>query len=408
LVPIGTWLYHSPRLRINNINIDMGLVCEALIYYDKVCISIDSKDQFNAIVFWFQKQNAFDKLLKLLYDQSINFAYNSFITVPIKKDNSYIFANIQDEEARDNNVFNQRILYNSDLNNITKTKERTKLFKAIVNNVVELKADDMGNSVNNAESDFNDPEKSDIIIQSFIDDLYAEFGYEKPVSVQSSLKKIGTNTSITWNVDFDDLNNKTENKLNINNGAPLTGILHCNRFIKTSSIVKSDLYLTSAMNSLVNNKLAEIKSKNTKISSVVKELNIEVEFPKISDLINAGVLTFNNILIIRKEAKKFRNWLQQEGERDRNAIIAYHHEVAEKTKLIKYGGGFLSATGGALLAGTIATTTLGPLASAPAAAVGAGVGQVVDKFISSFNEDWKPVVFGNWVTKYVKPVEWAE
>ncbi len=401
IVPIEAWLYHSPKLKLNNINYDMGLVCEALVYYDKIFISIDNRDHFNAVILWFKKQNAFSKLLELMNEEIINFVFHSFMTYPIydPKNDAYSIWNLNDNESKNENVFNKRILYNSDLNNITKTRERTKLFRAIENNVVELKADEFGSAIDNARSDASNPEKSNILIQSFIDDLYRQFNLDKPIKVRSVIMRSSDKSTISWNVNFDDLNKKTNNKLGIHKGIPLAGIAQSNKLIKTSSILKADLYLGSVMNSLVNNKLAEINSTNTKINSVVKELNVKVAFPKISDLVNNNILKFEDIMYIRKNAKKFRGWLQQEGDHDRDAIIAYHNEVAEKTKLTKFGFGLLSITG-SIIGGAIGSVVVGPIGGA----LGGATGYMADKFILSFNEEWKPMVFGNWVTKYIEDI----
>ena len=39
LVPIEVWAYQSPRLLVDDVRLDIGLLAEALIYYDRVLIA---------------------------------------------------------------------------------------------------------------------------------------------------------------------------------------------------------------------------------------------------------------------------------------------------------------------------------------------------------------------------------
>lgn len=399
IVPFEAWLYHSPKVKLQGRSFDIGIVCEALLFYDKVFICIDNRDQFNSLIGWFKRQDALEDLLYLIEGDVINFVFYSFMTYPIYdgRIDSYSLWNLDDDETKRDNVFRKRILYNVDLNKITNTRERNRLYRVITDEkFVELKATGFGDAIENARSDAVDTQKTDVLVQSFVDNLYHEFGLKESVTIQSSIRQDDDKNIISWNVDLKAFNQRTNNVLEIHRGIPLSGILHCNRLVKTASLLKSDLYVGSVMSSLVNNKLLEASSRDSKIENIIQELNERVEFPKISELINRDTLGFRNILDVRIKAKQFRLWLQQEGDRDRDAIVAYQNEVAKKTGLVKFGGSMLSIAGAAL-AGIIGASLSGPVGGA----IGAVTGRGIDKFIGSLTREWKPVVFGDWATKYV-------
>ena len=103
-------------------------------------------------------------------------------------------------------------------------------------------------------------------------------------------------------------------------------------------------------------------------------------------------------LYLRKKAKKFRTWLQEESDRDRDAIIAYHNEVAKES-------GFTNVSRKALnLFGVLGGAAIGASVGGPVGAVvGSGAGYVLD-IASKLGADWKPVVFGNWYRDRIEKV----
>src|SRR5690606_25376929 len=117
-------------------------------------------------------------------------------------------------------------------------------------------------------------------------------------------------------------------RLGFHLGMPLTALAICNRLIWSAAQLNLDLYLGSPMATLVGDKLYESQVKALKTENLIHQLNTEVEFPDIRRLVNQRKIGLDSILEIRKKSRKFREWLQQENDRDRNAIIAYHNEVA--------------------------------------------------------------------------------
>ena len=115
-------------------------------------------------------------------------------------------------------------------------------------------------------------------------------------------------------------------------------------------------------------------------------------------------MDLQEILRIRKKAKRFRNWLQNESDRDRNAIIAYHNEVAKDAGIVSMGRKTLRMFGilGIPIATAFAIKTF-PEATLITGSISAGVKYLVD-VASKIGENWRPVVFGNWVRDRIEKV----
>jgi hypothetical protein len=127
-------------------------------------------------------------------------------------------------------------------------------------------------------------------------------------------------------------------------------------------------------------------------------------------------IDFAKVLEIRRKGKRFREWLQSEVERDRNAFWAYHNEVAKETGFTKNIRrslnlfGFVTSTAlGGLVGNYLSDNPLSP-------AVGATTGIVANEIIkqttrkvseklfdygADIGKDWKPVCFGNWYNKEI-------
>ena len=122
------------------------------------------------------------------------------------------------------------------------------------------------------------------------------------------------------------------------------------------------------------------------------------------------------MLRIRKKAKRFRKWLQDEGDRDRNALFAYHFEVAKESGLVRTGRSVLKLFGvlGGPALGTAVASAVGqnPILGAIAGTLaGEGTKYLLDVG-SKLGEDWKPVIFGNWykdrIQRFLREPEMAD
>jgi len=161
------------------------------------------------------------------------------------------------------------------------------------------------------------------------------------------------------------------------------------------------------MSTLVGDKLFESTRSIHKSTDVIESLKVSVEFPDVRFLVNEGRLDFNDVMLLRKQAKKFRSWLQTEAERDRDAIIAYHHEVAKESRLTSLGRKTLDMfgfVGGGAIGGAVGAT----MAGTPGAAIGGAVGGAISYFADvagKIGSDWRPVVFGEWMKERISQLD---
>jgi hypothetical protein len=229
-------------------------------------------------------------------------------------------------------------------------------------------------------------------------------GWKEPMNVVSKITESSDKTQITWNVDFDYISNALGKNLNFHKGTPLVGAVKCNQFLWSAAKLNCDLYLGKPMSFLIGDKLFESASRVVKNKDIIEQLQTEVEFPDIRKLVNQGKLNLDDILTIRRESQKFRKWLQTEGERDHNAIIAYHNEVTKESGWSKVGRKSLSLFG--LFGGSALGAYIGSeMAKSTGAVLGAIVGQGLKYLLdlaAQFNAGWKPVVFGNWLKNKIE------
>ena len=407
LVPIESWCYNSPELLHQGIPIDLGLMAEALIYYDQILLNVSNQPQFAAFLSWFIKQDKYPDLLSLFEEETIIIYDYSFATGAVEKEGIYALLNIQDEIEKEENTFERRYLYHKDIEAcFPKRRDRQKLYKVLSGKVIEAKAADFGPAIKNAKGDYHDVKLSCLLIQSFIDEIYPLLSLRDTPRIKAKIVENGNISRTTCNVDFIKLARLLGSHLNFHLGTPLTAIGHCNRLLWTSNVQNCDLYLGKPMSNLAGNKLYEVGLKAVKSKEIIQSLRAQVEFPDIRSLINAGKLTFDDILRIRKKAKRFRVWLQQEGERDRNAIIAYHYEVAKEAGLTKFGRKSLSLFGiiGAPVAGTLIGKEIsGDIGSSIGTLVGSGSAYLLN-LASKIGAGWKPIVFGNWLKDSIEKI----
>jgi len=410
LVPLETWTFSSPDLYITGKEVDIGLFAESLIYYDSVYVVPGNPHFFSLFLKWFSDQGMLEDFRLLVRDGVIKVYDYAFLTTAVEKEGIYSIWNIQDEKQEIENVFEQRYLYNPEVEKILpkKSRNRIKFYSAFRENVIEVKAESFEKAVEDARNDLEDPERSSLIIQAFVDELYSLKNIIDIPEIKASVTKnesAGINI-IDWNINFPTLSEIAKFDLKLNSGTPLTANAHSNRFIWSAANMGCDLYLPRPMSRLVGDKLYESVGKSQKLKDTIENLQSEVEFPSLRQLVNRGILSFTDILAIRRKSIKFRTWLQTEVERDRDAIIAYHNELAKETGLSKFGRNSLrmfGIIGGGAVGGIIGGAVAGPVGGALGGVAGSALSFTTD-VCSKIGENWKPVVFGNWLEDRIKKI----
>jgi hypothetical protein len=404
-VPVDTGLCSSPELIEQNRSVDIGLIAEALLYYEQVLVSVANKHQFAELISRLIQQGlSFPQLIELIRENTIQIYNYAFYTLPFVRDNIVQLWNIQDPIMERPNSFSERFLDDENLNRCLFDARQMNEFRESLNGkVIEVKASEFGASgIDNAWRDFLTPRRSELIVQALLDELYNLKALGPPPKVKATVHRSVASENLqhtTWNINFDELSKLMGPKLVLGPTVPLSAAVIGNRSIWSARSLNCDLYLPQPLSVIVGDKLLEAEQVAAKTRDVIDQLKAEVDFPNVRRLVNEGHLDFNNVLEIRKKAKRFRQWLQTEGQRDHSAIIAYHEEVARETGIIKFGRKALNlfgVLGGSAVGGMIGAKTKDPVSGATiGGAVGSALTYVFD-LGSKLGTDWKPVVFGNW------------
>jgi hypothetical protein len=401
IVPLESWCYSSPEIRARGKTVDIGLFAEALIYYDRVVANITNQPQLAEFLQWFIAQDHLDDFFALVRDGIVKLYDYSFATTAIRDNRTgeYSIWNVQDSIQQKPNTFEPRFLYHKSVEAIfKKARHRKRLYEALRGNVIEVKADDFGRTLENARKDYHNPQRNALIVQAFVDELYRLRNLGRPPQIKATVLRSadGTKHHITWN----------GKELNFHLGTPLTAGALSNRLIWSAAQLSCDLYVAQPMGMLVGDKLYESTQRVAKAGTIIEDLKAEVEFPDVRALVNDGMLDLQEILRIRKKARKFREWIQQESERDRNAIIAYHNEIAREINLVKAGRKALSifgVIGGGAAGSVVGSFIAGPHGAAMGGAAGSAIGYLAD-IVSKIGSDWKPVVFGSWLRQRIEKI----
>lgn len=404
LVPIESWAYQSPEIRAVGKQVDVGLFAESLVYYDVVLLNVANQPQFAEFLRWLLAQQMLDDFLALVREGVIRIYEYSFVSAPVLKDGRYILLNIQDQLQAQPNSFEQRFLYHPDIEAVLpKARHRQKLYRTFRDRVIEVKAGEFGAAIENAKADHLDPKRSALVVQYFVDELYGFRGLTDRPTVVARIEHGTDIHTIHFNVSFDVLGRLAGTDLNVNSGTPLAGSIHANRLIWSAASLNCDLFLPSPIAMLVGDKLYEAEMTTLRARGIIEQLQASVEFPDLRRLVNAGQLTFSEVLRIRNKANRFRKWLQNESDRDRDALIAYHHEVAKEAGLLRFGRRALSlfgVIGGGALGSALGALTMEPTAAAATGAAGSAAGYLLD-VVSRIHAEWRPVVFGNWMKERI-------
>lgn len=360
-VQLEPWFYQSPRLLQSGKKVDIGLLAESLIYYDTVYFGLTSDEQFAAIATWFKSQGLIEDFIALLADRTLVPFYYAFYTLPGQKDNIWFVYNVQDTDAATTPVFNARVLNSGRLQGlIKKGSVLARVEDAAMAHHIEVKADEFGAGLANARADYADEQRSAFLLQIVVDELYRDLGFLRPPDIEARIvdQPNGIQT-ITYNFDFTLFQNRLGSALTFHPGTPLAGAAYGSKTLWSAARLGSDLYTASPLTMYARYKLAE-GSKVARAKAIVEELVAEVAFPDIRDLVNRGQVGVDAVLLLRRKAAKFREWLRSESAFDRNATIAYLGELAIEAGWTRNAKKVLSAIGifggaalGAQLAGPL-------------------------------------------------------
>jgi hypothetical protein len=172
LVPIEAWAYQSPDLRRQGRQIDIGLLAEALIYYDRVLVVPESQatyakvfepwqqppqpteqpttpqpslhSPFVEFVDWFAARDDLGSLIALLKAGELAIYHYAFRSVPFEKDGSFNVINMQAADEGTGPTFMRKLFADRGLERVvTKARQREQLYRALEKAVIERHANEL-------------------------------------------------------------------------------------------------------------------------------------------------------------------------------------------------------------------------------------------------------------------------
>lgn len=411
-LPAESWCYASPDIAYEKRSVDVGLLAESLLYYDGVYFSLSTESQYAELLEWLLSQPCERAVFGLIEEGILRTFHYCFATVPIQdRDGSYQIWNMQDERQHAPRYLEHFFSHPEISRNSVSSDRGKRLVESLLKNAAEVKSDLYGQAIENARKDVQNPKHCAVIVQSLLDEVWPMLELGETPLVRTKVIRRGSKTDITFNVDseiflgspfFERLSRILGKELKFHNGTPLAAIGEANKIIQTAMNLNCDLFLPRPISQLIGDKIEE-SIKITKSQENLQNFKEKIEFPNIRALVNSGVLDLSDVLELRRKAKKFRRWLQNEADRDRDALIAYHHEIAEEAGLVKWGRSVLPVFG--VVGGAVGAAATMSATGGFAGIVLSGVAGAAPSFLAqigaNYGKDWRPVVFGNWMKREI-------
>lgn len=451
LVPLATGYFQSPDLFVNGQPVDTGLFAEALVYYESIYVHVDNPLQFEGFISLLVQQGcSYDSLIELVEEGILRF-YSSIFVMPYMGSGvpnmvSSLWA-IQEEAMNEPDYFTKKFLEFDGLRNsfsifndfqkshFERFREATEKTAVFFNNE-QISA----GLVDRAYEDFLNPKRNKLIVKNLLKETFKANGLGKPPKVSVNIREVDSNYhEIAANIESSVVGRNFENgeykiyeiaynkellsslrslentKTPLLKGLstlPLSAAGLSNLIIRSANLLNCDLFLAKPICKTIGDKLFEIaelrdRQTMTKMGNVVETLKAKVEFPDLRRLVNEGKIDFVKVIEIRKKAGRFRDWLQSEAERDRDAIVAYHNEVAKQTGFSQIGKTTLN------IFGVLASVSLAvsaeaffwehePISKEALKQVGSkSIDALKQKASRVLFDEWRPVCFGDWYKKEI-------
>ena len=434
-VPLASGYFQSPELFARGRTVDTGLLAEALIFYDRVLIQVDNAHQFADLVSWLTQQGLKRaEMLKLLRDGSIQVYYYAFTTNPyVEPSTGFIkgLYNLQDQVMVSPKSFAKRFLEFDKLRTCFSTLRQYESFcEAADQKVIEVKADDIGDEgVMNAWRDFLNPARNALISRRLVGEMYGLKKRGKTPRVKVAVNSIRTGADfeqllerfssgkgsilvrspgeiggglheLTWNLDLTSLPGLEGDRIVFGTTLPLSAAAMANKYVWSASKLKCDLYLPRSIDSIVGDKLFEANQaaskSQTKTRTFIRRLELKAAFPDIRPHVNLDKIDFDKVLRFRRnpKTKKFRRFLKNEADVERDALVAYMDEAA-------FASGFTKVRKRILpLLSAVSGVTGGAIGSTKGAIIG-GAASYLLNIGANIATDWKPKMFGDWYSAQI-------
>ena len=389
LVPLATGWFQSPDLFINGQRADIGLFAESLIYYDSVCVHVDNPEQFACFISLLVQQGlTYEMLVELVESGAVRFLDTVWVAPYMGLGRHDMVSSLwvfQEEAMNQPGHFAKKYLEHEGLKEsfsglsggTTELFERFRI--AAEATATTLNNEDVSAGiVDNAYDDLLNLDRHILHVETLVNALFKANNLKNPPPVRVRIREVDKNIDeVARNKDSFVIGRNSENdsykiyefeynrdlilKLaQLNNtktpllrslaALPLSGVGLANLMIRSAAKMDCDMFLADPISRTIGNKLYEISSDESrgsklKVDDIVQELKLKIEFPGIRRLVNTRQIEFDKILEIRRKAGSFRKWIQSEADHDRDAIVAYHEEVARATGFAKIAKSTLNLFG---------------------------------------------------------------
>ena len=306
IVPIGAGPYHSPDLLDKGRIVDIGLLAESLLYYDRVVVDVTEAKQLEALITWFDEQAKVPDLIALIRDGTLSFlAYTFFPILPSSRHagigNKFLSYGLSADKNNKPVCWPYEYVLGGALNNIIENHLYVKQLQSAISDHFLIRNDtEYRPGLQKVKADLGRLERFSLVVQSFIDELHEIRGLRLPPMAKISLQPIGIGTT-----EIGQYGPVSQVRLDLGIAPELwasrlgpripfsldTAVLaqcDCDRITRTSQSLNTDLYLPSPMSTLVGDTLYET-ARVVKLESIIEELKSKVEFPDIRRLSTRGV-----------------------------------------------------------------------------------------------------------------------
>ncbi len=407
LVPLEAWAYSSPFVRRSGFHVDLGLLADALIYYDHVYIVFSTPEQLAEVLRWFQDSSVLDTFLGMLADDVVTVYRYDFFTGATWANDSWSIWNLQGPRDLDPiDELDRLVLERPQVRNALGSKARIRSFRrAVHDHAVIVESDRFGSAIEESRKDMLDTEPVARAVQALYDEVYRHLRVGEPPEVHVTAVKNGNGkVMLNLGVDLTKLANMLGPRVDLRDSSMIAGFGQVNHLLLSASDLRADLMLPNPLATMASAKLNQGFEHADKLRRIVSELVLRVDFPDVRNLVRSGRLDARTVLKLRSKAGRFRAWLQDEASMDADAVLAYHGEMARESRV---SGGtrllhLFGTIGGSVLAGTIgAAVGSGPVGGAAGGLAG-GATQYLVEILQGLNREWRPAVFGDWARAFIQ------
>lgn len=346
--------FPSPKLA--DARLDIGSIAAAMVYYDRVIIGISASSEFAPLLRWFITAGCFDDFLSMLNSGALSIYFFPRM-MGAASEGGLVTGLVEFSTTGSGHDFEQHILGGANVIGVVGSERYHRdLRRACVRNLRLAPVDARNDAARNAEQDFFDGPRCSPYLKAWMRRAaqlgLIDEGFD--VSVEANVQFLPNNRvghQLIWKANSVVTRNASLVEVLPDPAMLLSEAGRLNQSVQAALNLHSDLWPIPLASDIVVSKLAEA-ARITKAHQIIERLDAEVDFPDIAELVNKGTLSAKDILHIRAKAGRFRLWLQSEGERDRNAILAYHNEVSKASGLQKLGRSALTIA--SIVAGAIA------------------------------------------------------